>query len=204
MQMDPWYQQRENEKMREAQREIWKAAAKAEAIEQTRLNFAAAKLRMKEEEAERKKQIFEQIGIDEEGNITLITKNLTISPKKRSLCNMKSPALTKLVRVKAQEDCIFCMSCLVNEKWEKIYLAEEKLGNGGYILKKITSAGGIFYLEKQSACKRFAVDLISILLLGAKEVFVPDTPGWMKLPSGKFKFVEEEDLSWKWIQKKSR
>lgn len=203
MQMDPWYQQRENEKMREAQREIWKAVAKAEAIEQTRLNFAAAKLRMKEEEAERKKQIFEQIGIDEYGNITVITKNLTISPKKRSLCNMKSPELTKLVRVKAQEDCIFCMSCLVNEKWKKIYLAEEKLGNGGYILKKITSAGGIFYLEKQSACKRFAVDLISGLLPGAKEVFVPDTPGWMKLPSGKFKFVEE-DLSWKWIQKKSR
>ena len=201
---NPWISCRESEKMRDAQREIWKAAAKTEAVEQTRLNYAAAKVRIKEEEAERKKRIYEQIEIDKEGNITVVTKNLAFLPQKRRLCNMKAPVLQKLIRLKEQDESAYFLTCVIGNTLTEIFFADAQIGDAAYVLRKIRGAGGMFYGETQATCKKYAIELVTGLLPNAKSVLVPDAPGWMRLSTGEFIFVEEGDLTWKNVKKKIR
>lgn len=201
---NPWFYAEEEKKMCEAQREVWLAEAKTTAIEQARINAMYAKSAVKEKEDERRKSKYEEIVVDSTGEIFVRTRNLCIPAKARSIVNFSSPKLAKIVRISKEYEFAFCFEFTIDKRVVDTFFSEEKIGDRNYIYRKIKGAGGTFFCENISRAKGYASDLISRLIPDSEVRFVPDYPGWMRLPSGKFKFVEKGELTWKTVEKKIR
>lgn len=178
-------------------REIQKAAAKTAAVELIRIQSLQIKQNLREQERERKKSMQEIVQIMEDGTLCMVTQNLRIEPMPRYITNMKRPTLTVLKRAEDVNEEIYRVSCSVNEKEKKIFLAKSMSGNGSYLLRKF-GASGICFLCSTAEAKKIAVQVLAILLSEPDdEELLPDMAGWMKKPDNTFTYIDEGEMTWK-------
>lgn len=197
--------QRKEAELRERElhdyREIAKAEAKARAVENVRLAGFYQRQMMKEQEVERRKNVYEEIVITSEGEIQIITRNLQIATNPREISNMKKPKLIIFMRMADETEKIFQIKFVLGMEEKQIFLAENLSGNGAYLLRKFASAG-VYFKVSSSDSKKIVIQMLCKLLEKCEEKqFLPEKSGWYKMPNGQFHFWEEDMLTWKVVKK---
>lgn len=174
------------------------------AREKARIRLCEAECRslQKEEDQERKKAQYNELQVTDTGQIQLITRNLRIEANPRSVTDLTNPSITILTRAKNIDEKIFLFTGYVGKDKKEIYLDAKKIGSGSYLIKKFVSKGVTFKLSITMQ-KMFAIQLICVLLNNySVEKLLPEMPGWMRWPDGRYTFVEQEDLTWEYIQQR--
>lgn len=199
-----WQQQKRQMQYQIDCQEIEKVAAKTAAVENVRIRSMQVKSQLREQERERKKSIGELLQIMENGELQIVTENLSIQAIPRQVTNMRSPKLTVLRRQADGTEQVFLINCLVGDKEKEVFLEKNQAGSGTYIVRKFASEGVYFKMETAKA-KKFAVQLMAILQEICNETkLLPEHEGWMKMPDGQFQYVGEEDLTWEEVKKRCR
>ena len=199
-----WQQQRQAMQYQEDCREIQKAEIKAMRVENVRIQSMQVKSQLREQERERKKAIGDTLHIMANGELQIMTHNLSIPAIPRQVTDMRSPKLKVLIRQSDEAEQIFQINCFVGEKEKNIFLEKTQAGSGAYLLRKFASEGVYFMMETAKA-KKFAVQLIAILQQGCnEEMLLPESEGWMKMPDGRFQYVGDEELTWEEAKKRCR
>lgn len=178
-------------------REVQKTIAKANALEDIRLKGLIARQRLREAESERKKSTFEELLITSDGEVQIITRNLTIEAKPRAVTNMTVPHLAILKRLKDATEEIFLFRCIVNNISRELFLNPQKAGKGSYLIKNFVLIGVQFHLPSAKA-KELAIQLLALLIsAGPEELLLADDEGYTEFPGKGFIYIGEEDLTWK-------
>lgn len=199
-----WQQQKMQQEYMNDCREIQKAAAKEAVKEIVRIQSMQIKTQLREQEKERKKAVGEALQIMVNGELQVITENLSIQTVPRRVTNMRDPKLTVLKRMTDEAEQIYYVRCFVGEREEEVFLEKNQAGTGSYILRKFASAG-IRFFKGTAEAKKFAVQLISILREEYKEEkLLPELEGWVKMPDGQFQYVGNGDLTWEEVKKRCR
>lgn len=196
-----WQQQKQQQEYMSDYREIQKAAAKEAAKETVRIQSMQMKNQIREQEKERKKAVGEALQIMVNGELQVITENLSIQAIPRRVTNMRDPKLTILKRMADESEQIYYVRCFVGEREEEVFLEKNQAGTGSYVLRKFASAG-IRFFKGTAEAKKFAVQLISILREEYKEEkLLPELEGWVKMPDGQFQYFGREDFTWDKLKK---
>lgn len=178
-------------------RDVQKSIAKAQALEDIRLKGLADRQLLRQLEAERKRATFDELTITPEGHVQLITRNLTVDARPRSLTNMKAPCVVILRRLADSSDEIFLYKCIVNNLPRKLFLDPHKAGKGSYLLRNFALIGGYFQLP-QTKAKDLSVQLLAFLIASdSKEQILPDEEGYVEMPGKGLIYVGKDDLTWK-------
>lgn len=196
-----WHQQKQQQAYENDCREIQKMAAKTVAVENVRIQSMKIKNQIREQEKERKKAVGEKLQILENGELQIVSENLSVQAIPRHVTNMRSPKLTILKRISDEDEQIYLVQCFVGERRENVFLQKNLVGTASYVLRKFGSAGIYFKMETPKA-KKFAVQLMSILREICKdEKTLPEREGWMKMPDGQFQYIGKGDLTWEKVKK---
>lgn len=178
-------------------REVQKTIAKANALEDIRLKGLIARQRLREAESERKKSTFDELLITSDGEVQIITRNLTIEAKPRAVTNMTAPRIVILKRLKDTTEEIFLFRCIINNISRKLFLSPQKAGRGSYLIKNFISIGAYFQSPSAKA-KELAIQLLALLIsAGPQELLLADDEGYTEFPGKGFIYIGEEDLTWK-------
>ena len=178
-------------------REVQKTIAKANALEDIRLKGLIARQRLREAESERKKSTFEELLITSDGEVQIITRNLTIEAKPRAVTNMTVPHLAILKRLKDATEEIFLYRGIENHISRELFLNPQKAGKGSYLIKNFVLIGVQFHLPSAKA-KELAIQLLALLIsAGPEELLLADDEGYTEFPGKGFIYIGEEDLTWK-------
>lgn len=195
-------QQRREEEYWQDCREVQKEGAKTEIRVNAKLHLNEMKMRRKEEEEERKRGIFEQVAITENGQIIVATQNLQIQAADRKFTNMYMPEMYALRRNGDMMVAAYMLTCKVAGEEKAVFLDSQKVGSGTYVLKKMASEG-IGIMSATAKAKEYIRQLVAILLgRSVPEIVIPDGQGWMKREDGKFQFVGEDDWTWEKLGKR--
>ncbi len=177
--------------------EVQKSIAKANALEDIRLKGLAMRQHLRQLESERKRATFEELLITSEGELQLITRNLTIETTPRSVTNMTAPQMVILKRLKDETEEIFLLKCLVNNVPQKLFLDPKKAGRGSYLIKNLVLIGVYFHLPSDRA-KEVAIQLLALLIAaGPKELLLADDEGYVEFPNRGLIYIGKENLTWK-------
>lgn len=159
---------------------------------------------LKEITAEKKHNIYEAIDVSPDGAIIVQTRNSAIDALPRSIANMARPRLTQYIRMENPAESAYGLQFTVGEAEHSIYLTDNKISSGTYLLKKLRGCGVNIYKHKEAEQKKIAVALITYLIsTGIETERIPDDDGWVYIPNtpgsaeGTYKFYKEEDLTWK-------
>ena len=79
----------------------------------------------------------------------------------------------------------------------RVYFKGDEVGNGTYVLKRL-SAQGISIWAKTAKAKKYAVQILEMLILEAPVYQIADSPGWIKTGDS-FSFVEENRITWDYL-----
>lgn len=182
-------------------RDIEKTRAKAEVKAVTRLQERQIRYQMKETEEERKRQQGEELVFGEDGELQLVTTNLSIETIPRRLTNMRKLKLTVLRHAEDSDDRIFRIDFKIGERNDQVYLESREVGNGSYLVKKFASQGAYFML-KSARAKEIAVKILcSLQQMSEDEEILPDEMGWIKMQDGMWHYIGEEEMTWKRAKK---
>lgn len=176
-------------------------------IEKEKIRLAAAQMRslQKEEEKELKKTLYEEIQMLENGELCVVTKNLRVEAIPRKVTNMTWPSLTVLRRAINSHEKIFEIHCQVAQKDCRLFLESNSVGSGTYLIRKFASVGVTFLLQTTALQKKFATQLIAVLLKNRKgEKMLPEMVGWMKKGDGTYVFIEKREETWEYVKEKSK
>lgn len=185
-------------------RELQKAIAKANAIEDIRLKGLIARQHLRQLEYERKKSTFDELVITSDGDVQMVTRNLTIEAKLRSVTNMRAPHIVILKRLKDTTEEIFLFRCVVNNISRELFLNPQKAGKGAYLIKNFVLIGVQFHLPPAQA-KELAIQLLALLIAsGPEELLLADDEGYTEFPGKGFIYIGEGDLTWKKAMKLCR
>lgn len=196
-----WQQQKMQQEYMNDCREMQKVAAKEAAKETIRIQSMQIKAQLREQEKERKKAVGEVLQIMENGELQLVSENLSVQAIPRRVTNMRDPKLTVLKRMIDEAEQIYYVRCFVGKREEEVFLEKNQAGTGSYILRKFASAG-IRFFKGTAEAKKFAVQLISILRGEYKEEkLLPELEGWVKMPDGQFQYFGREDFTWDKVKK---
>ena len=190
--------QKEQEEMRRDMREIEKTRVKAEITENIRTQAQEVRRQNKEYADERKRGQYEAIELTPSGEIRAITKNLSIPTMPREITNMKNPHGNIYRRMDNPTERVFCLEGNVGEQKIRVYFKGDEVGNGTYVLKRL-SAQGISIWAKPVKAKRYAVQMLEMLILDAPVYQIADLPGWIKTGEDEFSFVEENCITWEYL-----
>lgn len=202
MSCDAFFQQKlQQERIRKVD-DIQYAESKAIRLENVKIQAQKVRYQLREQEEERKRCIYCEVIINEDGELYEVTRNLSIEAYPRQMTNMKRPTLQILTCVSAPGEQIYLLECFQGDAQKQIFLDATKAGKGSYILRKLASQGILFFgSEKHN--KKMVLQLLSLLLRGATECELPEKTGWTK-KDGKFIFVRKEDLTWNKALKMSK
>ncbi len=196
-----FYQMLEERKRSQEICEIEKIKAIEAAKACVRLEERRIRQQMKEIEEERRRNQGEDLVFGENGELQLVTTNLSFTAEPRQVTNMMSPKLTILKHEKDEDEKIFQVDFRIAERNLKIFLEPNEIGSGNYLLKKFASVGVIFYL-KTARAKLVATRILCVLQqIFTEEEILPDDVGWIKSIDGKWRYVEEGDLTWERVKK---
>lgn len=190
--------QKEQEEMRRDMREIEKTRVKAEITENIRTQAQEVRRQNKERADERKRGQYETIELTSSGEVRVITKNLSVPTIPREITNLKNLHGKIFRRRVFPYESIFCLEGNVGEKKIRVYFKGDEVGNGTYVLKRL-SAQGISIWAKTVKAKKYAVQMLEMLILNAPVYQVPDLPGWIKTGEDGFSFVEENCITWEYL-----
>lgn len=186
------------------QMEIEKTRAKAIVKEQVKLQALEYREARKEQEAERKKSVHEEIQISQEGKLQVVTKNLQVDAIPRMVTNMEAPRLILLKRRKDESDEAFLFQFRVGKRNGEVFFNPNMVGSGTYLLKKFASQGVRFYFPGAKK-KTFLLEFLSMMIEDMSEVrWLADSSGWVKNFDGHFEFVGEGDLTWGLVKKMAK
>lgn len=178
-------------------REVKKSIAKANALEDIRLKGFITRQYLRQLESERKSSTFEELLITSDGEVQIITRNLTIEAKPRAVTNITSPRIVILKRLKDTTEELFLFQCVVNKVSRKLFLNPQKVGKGSYLIKNFILIGAYFHLPSAKA-KELATQLLALLISsGPEELLLADDEGYTEFPGKGFIYIGEEDLTWK-------
>lgn len=191
---DSFFQQKLQEERIRKTDDIQYEEVKAMRLENVRIQAQKARYQLREQEEERKRSIYCEVILNEDGELYEVTRNLSFAPYPRQLTNMKKPTLQILTCASVPGEQIYVLNCFQGEVQKHIFLDATKAGKPSYILRKLASQGIIFFgSEKHN--KKMVLQLLSLLLRGAAECELPEKAGWTK-KDGKFIFIRKEDLTW--------
>lgn len=183
--------------------EAEKARVKAEVTANVRLREAEIKQQMREATDERKRHIGEKLVITENGEVEVVTTNLSVEAVPRVCTNLRKPKL-ELLYTSGDETDIFRLSCLVANMPVDVYLNSEMVGNGSYLLRKF-AAGGIYFCTETAKAKKYAVQLLCIQQQNlADEIWIPNGEGWVKNEDDDFIHIEEDDMTWEKVKNRAK
>lgn len=191
--------QREQEEIRRDLREIDKTRAKLEITENIRTQAQEVRRQNKERADERKRGQYETVEVTSSGEVRVTTKNLSVPTIPREITNMKKPHGKIFRRMDNPNESVFCLESSVGERSIKVYFKADEIGNGTYVLKKL-SAQGISIWAKTVKAKKYAVQMLEMLILDAPVYQVADLPGWIKTEEDSFSFVEENCITWEYLK----
>ena len=186
------------------QREVKKARAKAIVKEQVKMQAREYREVQKEQEAERKKAVHEEIQILQNGKLQIITKNLRGDAMPRMVTNMEAPHLILLKRRKDESDTVLQLKFKIDGRDDEVFLNPDLIGSGTYLLKKFVAKGVRCYLPGVKK-KLFLMEFLSMMIEDmSEERWLADNSGWIKKFNGHFVFVGEGDLTWKKAKKMAK
>lgn len=168
---------------------------KAAILSEIRYQSEVRKELLKEEASERRRQVYEQLCVAEDGGLQFITQNLSIDSKPRLICNAKNFHLTNLLDSENNNNQIAMIWCEIDGREKFFYLDPKKLGKASYVLQKMTSSGIQIKLP-ETKMKSFAKQFITWLLNQPSRNFVvPHTTGWVQMSTApdSFIYIEKED-----------
>lgn len=181
----------------QAEKEIQVYAAKQEISTQQSIYREEQKLFRRMSEDERKHNIYDELTITPDGAITATVCNLYDNAPSRVITNIRSPRLTRLIRLKNQEESAYQLTASIAGSTAAVYLESHKIGNGNYLVKRLAAQGIIFLAKAASQKKDYAQLLISVLLAqNPQSVYVPENPGWTDFPDNGLAFISEEEITW--------
>lgn len=190
--------QKEQEEIWRDMREIEKTRVKAEITENIRTQAQEVRRQNKERADERKRGQYETIELTSNGDARVITKNLSVPTIPREITNLKNLHGKIFRRRVFPYESIFCLEGNVGEQKIRVYFKGDEVGNGTYVLKRL-SAQGISIWAKTVKAKKYAVQMLEMLILDAPVYQVADFPGWIKTGTDSFSFVEENVITWDYL-----
>lgn len=193
-----------NEEMRQDQRELLKARQKAMIREETKLWGMKERQNVHDQIEEARRSVYENVSISGNGKIEIMTENLEMASSSRLISDLCNPELIILRNAKDLTEEIFRVVGFVKNKKVEMFFLPGRSGSGTYLLRKFNIAGVKIYASRSKA-KEYAGQLITLLISNSKETqILPENPGWMLLPDGNIKLVEEGELLWEEATKMAR
>lgn len=196
--MQIWQQVKMQQEAFKNQLAIDQEAAKVWLREESKMRVLDRRMKLHQEEKERKLASFEEIAIDQDGNVIVTTRNLSILAQPRQVVNMHSPQIYIAERSSGKIKRVLILSCWVREEEKRIFLDAKKVENGAYLLGKF-AAVGISVLAPSARAKDYMRQLIALLVRQGVVADIPNEPGWTVTENGRFLFVDEERLTWEKI-----
>lgn len=190
--------QKEQEEIRRDMREIEKTRVKAEITENIRTQAQEVRRQNKEYSDEKKRGQYETVEFTAGGEVRVITKNLSVPTIPREITNLTNPHGKIFRRRGFPQESVFCLEGNTGEQKIRVYFKGDEVGNGTYVLKRL-SAQGISIWAKTVKAKKYAVQMLEMLILDAQVYQVPDLPGWIKTGKDSFSFVEENAITWDYL-----
>lgn len=181
------------------QLDINAAYVKGQVQNQLRIDLDDQKTLRREYRREMRKAEYSEVMIREDGELEVETKSSIVSLPKRRAANFKFLDLLQLKSVDGDGP-VYVMFLKVGEKEGTIYLDGEKVGKGGYLLKKISEAGGRVLMDTQKKKSDFILDFWSAARArDCEELLIPVSPGWISIGEKQYRFVKEAETLWKKI-----
>ena len=112
---------------------------KAEITENIRTQAQEVRRQNKERADERKRGQSETIELTSSGEVRGITKNLIVPPIPREITNLKNLHGKIFRRRVFPYESIFCLEGSVGEKKIRVYFKGDEVGNGTYVLKRLSA-----------------------------------------------------------------
>ena len=138
-----------------------KLEAEVQADFQKKINKAQVELfkehekkRIRENDAEHKKSIFEQVSLNDDGRLTIRTVNTYDTVFNRSFSNFRKPVLIELRNFSDELEILYSLQFYIKEKHVEVVLDGAKMGNMKYFINKLTTVGAVIYGEKNETVKR--------------------------------------------------
>lgn len=157
---------------------------------------ARQKLLLREEERERKKAQFDMITIAQDGTVRVKTQNLFLEGKARAVVNFLNPKILIFRRIEQEDERIYLFEAKFQSEKKFALLEQQKCGNPTYLLRKISSIGGQFFVATVAQQKTLVLQLFSVLVMNSKmEIWIPDEPGWYFDENDSLKFFSGR---WTW------
>lgn len=179
---------------------IGETEAKAVITEMIRTDGYERRLRLREEAKEKARAVVEVLKVNNNGELLITSKNISVAAIPRKISNMRNPEITILRSTNELEPPCYKLACEVSAREVCLFLAAEKISRGNYLLGKMISEG-IYFEINASKIKPLLLQLFGRLIETCDmEEMVPETEGWVKLADGRYKFFSEEDLTWEKVK----
>lgn len=111
---------------------------------------------------------------------------------------MKNPRGKIYLRRSNPNESVFCLESNVEGQTIHVYFKGTEIGNGTYVLRKMSAKGISMYAQLPKA-KKFAMEILQKLLREAPVYQVSDSPGWIKTGEDDFIFVGEDSITWEYL-----
>lgn len=182
----------------ESQIRVSEHMAKTDYSEQKRLQSYQRRLELKEQADERKRSHFDDVFLDDSGEVLIETRNLAIITHPRHITNMREPKLTVFYNVDPLISPCYAIACVVDGKERHIFLDSTRIGVGRYLLRKFEAAGIYFMYKPKSGTPEIVHRLVCMLISNPSgECELPNTEGWYTDSEGEMKMAKEGDFTWK-------
>ena len=145
---------------------------------------------------------YKEIIVKADGEIQSITKNSLVPQTPREICNFKNPQLYYLLGSNGETG-IYLLEVVLNNKERDIFFMADKM-TARYVLNKMRCIGCTVYCRKERDAETFVENLLSYLLVSAKEKKIPGHIGWNGNVEDGFYFVKEDEQTWRDLVKSAR
>lgn len=179
--------------------EIKKQAAIEKEFQMNEIKDAYAQRREVRHEFQRaaRKAQYDEITILRSGELRVDTRNSWANIPGRPVANFKFLGNFPLVSSDGDDGLtVFLLEIAGAEK--NFYLNNARVGIGDYLLKKITSGGGVIFANSRNAQIELLRKIwISVHPIHTDPVLIPTHFGWVEFGKNEFKFVKRGTRLWK-------
>lgn len=146
-----------------------------------------------ESNEERKLSKIEDVIVNAEGDIMMMTKNTIIKSEPRRGTNFKYRDSNVVYKaVDSIDEGVLAIKIWILDNEKNVYLNLKKIKEGRYILKKFAASGARIYACNERKEKEYAVKIAQFMLEFANSIqYVPYEYGWYKNHKNDLKFCEK-------------
>lgn len=181
----------------ESQIRISEHMVKTDYSEQKKVQSYERRLVLKEQADERKRSNFDEVLLDDNGEIFVKMGNLAIVTHPRHITNMRKPKVTVFHNVDPLVPPCYGIACIVDGKERYVFLDSSRIGTGRYLLRKFEAAGIYFIYKPKSGIPEIVHRLVCMLISNSNcECELPNTEGWYTDSEGESKMAKKGDFTW--------